>query len=75
MDDGGIAGLKANAEKSAVARNFKSFTQKIEKKLSAIRSGNFSGPGDAPSNPLASQAAAGSGAEALIAASRKARAA
>jgi len=33
VDDGGIAGLKANAEKSAVARNFKSFTQKNRKEI------------------------------------------
>jgi hypothetical protein len=42
--------------------------------LSATRCGNFSGRGDTPSKPPASQGAPGGGAEALIAASRKARA-
>ena len=41
--------------------------------MSVLRSGNFSGPGAAPSSPQASQPAP-EGAEALIAASRKARA-
>jgi mitochondrial fission protein ELM1 len=48
--------------------------KRIEKKLSVIRSGNFPGSGGAQLEPPASQSTPNGGAEALIAASRKARA-